>query len=45
MRTIAVPHPDDADDPRFSIADLVLGSLLDLGDHLAEVGIDVPAPL
>lgn len=45
MRAIAVPHPDDADDPRFSIADLVLGSLLDLGDHLAEVGIDVPAPL
>lgn len=45
MRVVAVPHPDDAGDPRFSIADLVLGSLLELPDHLAELGIEVPASL
>ena len=27
MAVIAIPHADDADDPRFSIADAVVGSL------------------
>lgn len=34
MRVIAVPHPDDAADPRFSIADLQLSSLLELAKVL-----------
>jgi mannitol-1-/sugar-/sorbitol-6-/2-deoxyglucose-6-phosphatase len=42
MRCIAVPHPDDAGDPRFSIADLLLGSLDELPAHASEIGL-VPA--
>jgi HAD superfamily hydrolase (TIGR01509 family) len=30
MAVVAVPHPDDASDARFSIADLCLGSLVEL---------------
>jgi sugar-phosphatase len=45
MRVVAVPHPDDAGDPRFSLADLVLGSLLELPEHLGEVGIEIPASI
>ncbi len=41
MRAIAVPHADDATDPRFSIADLVLLSLLELPEHLGQLGIEV----
>jgi sugar-phosphatase len=39
MRCVAVPHPDDASDPRFSIADLLLGSLAELVDHADEIGL------
>jgi sugar-phosphatase len=39
MRCVAVPHPDDATDPRFSIADLMLGSLAELPAHADEIGI------
>ncbi len=34
MRAIAVPDPALADDPRYSIADVVLGSLRDLDDRV-----------
>jgi sugar-phosphatase len=36
MRAIAVPHADDASDPRYSIADLTLGSLLELSDNAVQ---------
>ncbi len=36
MRCIAVPHPDDL---RFSIADLLLGSLDEIPDHAEEIGL------
>jgi sugar-phosphatase len=39
MRCVAVPHPDDAGDPRFSIADLLLGSLEELPAHAGEIGL------
>jgi sugar-phosphatase len=39
MRCVAVPHPDDATDPRFSIADLRLGSLFELAAHAEELGL------
>jgi beta-phosphoglucomutase-like phosphatase (HAD superfamily) len=39
MRCVAVPHPDDAGDPRFSIADLLLASLDELPAHAAEIGL------
>ena len=42
MRVVAIHHADDAGDPRFSIADLVLGSLLELEDHADELGIERP---
>jgi sugar-phosphatase len=42
MCCIAVPHPDDAGDPRFSIADLLLGSLDELPAHATDIGL-VPA--
>ena len=41
MRVVAVPHPDDASDQRFSIVDLVLSSLLELHDHLEGLRIEV----
>jgi sugar-phosphatase len=39
MRCVAVPHPDDAADPRFSIADMLLGSLLELPEHATALGL------
>lgn len=39
MQVVAVPHKDDASDQRFSIADLVLDSLLELPDHLSSLRI------
>jgi sugar-phosphatase len=39
MRCVAVPHPDDAADPRFSIADLRLASLFELAEHAEELGL------
>lgn len=41
MRVVAVPHPDDATDERFSIADLVLNSLLELHAHLDALRIEL----
>ncbi len=45
MRVVAVPHPDDADDPRYSIADLRLSSLEGLTTPAARdlLGLDALA--
>jgi sugar-phosphatase len=44
MRVIAIPHADDADDPRFSIADVQLQSLIEFDRAVADGLFGVAEP-